>query len=497
MWNVFLVEDEETVRKRVQKIIPWEKHGFRLAGEAGDGEEAFEQIVRLKPDLIISDIVMPVMDGIELLQKVRQAGIDSQFVMLTCINEFEYARQALEYGAFSYVLKLSMTVEQMEAMLHKVRKKLEEQVKLQDQLLLGKFRQYYEQLWSCLSGSENSGSPPTIPPFPDRNARDVLIVSAIGAGEPFRMIQRSPADKSGEPTKTQAHQFSRHGITTWFVWLERNQAGQADLQLWQWARELPAAVFSLPGQTNRLTARWRSLLTGLNRFWYDGDTGLYPCAEDKGGSGFLDRPSLAWTRERELMQAFEEMKIAEFKRLLEQIWADMAQAATPIVQVKLTAERLLHMFDRMSGKPATDPGEMTACGSHAELLRWLADRAERYMLERIEEQALFTDHPEINKIIHYIQLHYHQEISLESMAKLSAMDKNYLSGLFKRKTGMTLIHYVQKIRLEHAAQLLASTDLPLGDIAERVGIASDNYFIKLFKKWYKTTPAEYKRSQLH
>jgi two-component system response regulator YesN len=188
------------------------------------------------------------------------------------------------------------------------------------------------------------------------------------------------------------------------------------------------------------------------------------------------------------------MKIAEFKRLLQGIWSSMEKADVPVMLVKQTADRLHHTFARIATR--TKPGNNMLAGldTHSELLNWLSAQGERYLLEQIDEQSQFTDHPEINKIIQYIRTHYHTTITLESMAKYSAMDKNYLSGLFKRKTDETLIHYVQKTRLEHAARLLENTDLPLGEIAERVGIASDNYFIKMFKKWYHVTPVEYKRT---
>lgn len=108
MWKILLVEDEPFVRRSIRQAIPWEEHGFAIAGEAAHGREALEQLETLAPDIVISDIFMPYMDGIELLKAARSRGSEARFIMLTCAGEFEYARAALEYGATGYILKLSM-----------------------------------------------------------------------------------------------------------------------------------------------------------------------------------------------------------------------------------------------------------------------------------------------------------------------------------------------------------------------------------------------------
>ncbi|MBO9606624.1 MAG: response regulator [Paenibacillaceae bacterium] len=502
MRTVFLVEDEEAVRERVRKLIPWEQLGFRLAGEAGDGEEALERIMQLKPDLIISDIVMPIMDGIELLQHVRRAGLDSQFVMLTCMNEFEYARQALEYGAFSYVLKLSMTVEQMRQLLLKVRAKLDERDSLQAQLAAGPFLRHYGQLWERMFGQDKQpAAPEAAPQFQGKANRRVTIVAALAGGEAERYARSVPRDENGDPLPLQAHAYVKAGIATWFLWREagREREPRDEACIAAWAATLPDAVRTEAADAADLPRQWRQALRKLDAVWYGeaaGSAGIAVGASAGAAAAAAapaGRQTIAWPQERELFQAFEEMKAGEFRRQLAGIWADMAQAAVPSVQVKQTAERLLATFDRIVGRTEPGPFDTDRFRTHGELLAWLQAEGERRLNETIEAHSRFTDHPEINKIVHYIRLHYHTDITLESMAKYAAMDKHYLSGLFRRKTGDTLIHFVHKTRLEHAARLLASTDLSLGEIAERVGIASDNYLIKLFKKGYDMTPAEYKR----
>jgi YesN/AraC family two-component response regulator len=258
MWKVLLVEDETFVRESVKEIIRWEDMGFRLAGEASNGAEALELIRQDPPDLVLCDIVMPQMDGLELLKETRKAGIASKFVMLTCIGDFESMRQAMEFGASNYILKLSMSVKDLRETLAKI-------------------------------GAE--------------------LTSARGA---------------------------------------------------------------------------------------------------QGGS-----------------------------------------AASPIPDDELPSRG--------------------------------GDRA----LPRIT-------HPEVNKIIRYIEQHYDQDITLKSLSKYVMMGENYVSALFKKKTGVTLIHYLHRTRVEKAIDYLKSTDLPVNRIGQSVGFMNDNYFIKIFKRMTGITPSQYR-----
>ncbi|MEK3796564.1 response regulator [Paenibacillus sp. FSL R7-0204] len=251
MWKVLLVEDEVFVRESVREIIAWEELGFTVSGEAGNGAEALEMIRGDTPDLVISDIVMPEIDGVELLRRTREEGFDSRFVMLTCMNDFENVRLAMEYGASNYILKLSMSVNSLRDTLRKISGELEKNRKVEPD-----------------SPQESKVSPP----------------------------------------------------------------------------------------------------------------------------------------------------------------------------------------------------------AHEEI----------------------TSHPEIQKILHYLHEHYAEDITVKSMSQYVMMAENYVSTLFKKKTGHTLIHYLHRVRVDQAIRLLTGSDLPVYEIGNRVGFVSDNYFIKIFKRLTAQTPSQYR-----
>lgn len=106
MLKILIADDEPLVRAGIKSVIPWQQHGFEVIGEAENGLEAYNKIIALKPDILITDIKMPQMDGIELLKTIKKDKIHIQSIILSCFDEFDMVREAMKYGAKDYILKL-------------------------------------------------------------------------------------------------------------------------------------------------------------------------------------------------------------------------------------------------------------------------------------------------------------------------------------------------------------------------------------------------------
>ena len=124
MYRVFLADDEPWILISLKNLIDWGECGFVICGEATDGIKAWERIVRTKPDLIISDIKMPGMDGIELIKKVREEKLRAEVVIISGYSDFEYARAGLKYGCTDYLIK-PVDEEELVGCLEKVKEKLD------------------------------------------------------------------------------------------------------------------------------------------------------------------------------------------------------------------------------------------------------------------------------------------------------------------------------------------------------------------------------------
>ena len=103
MYTLLIVDDEEIERDGMARLIPWEKYGYRLAGTAGNGAEGLDQIGRLRPDIAIVDIKMPVMNGVEMIRRAREAYPDTLCVVLSGYGDYEYTSRAMELGVRHYI----------------------------------------------------------------------------------------------------------------------------------------------------------------------------------------------------------------------------------------------------------------------------------------------------------------------------------------------------------------------------------------------------------
>ncbi|GAA3408622.1 response regulator [Paenibacillus hodogayensis] len=364
MHSILLVEDEVFVRRSICEAIRWEDAGFTIVAEASNGREAMDAIANYAPDIVIADIFMPVMDGIDLLRTVRERGLETPFIMLTCANEFEYARQALEYGASSYILKLSMDDEQLLGALNKARVQLD----------------------------------------------------------------RRSGRRQGENGNVQTDSLERGN-----------------------------AVFGA-----------------------------------KAGSNVPEPFPIPWEWERALIRSFEQLELRECGEQLAALSKHMEDAGIPLTQAMDVAGRLDVLFSRISRKPAPDKAELMRCTGRSQLFDVLTSRMNRYAKGRNAPPPPETDHPEINRIVQYVARSFDEDISLQTMAAYVSMDENYLSGLFRKKTGSTFTGYVHRIRVNEACQFLLHTDLSVAEIGERVGFPNPSYFFKIFKRFAGCTPNEYK-----
>ena len=127
LYRIILVDDEEEVRKSIIRKIKWEENGFLVAGDAENGEDALEKIEALEPDLILTDIRMPYMDGLTLAERVRQKYPSMKIVIFSGYDDFEYAKQAIKLNVTEYILK-PVNVEELTAILKKIKANLDQEI---------------------------------------------------------------------------------------------------------------------------------------------------------------------------------------------------------------------------------------------------------------------------------------------------------------------------------------------------------------------------------
>ncbi|WP_223069790.1 helix-turn-helix domain-containing protein [Paenibacillus caui] len=494
MWSILLVEDEPFVRRSIRNAIPWEEHGFTIAAEASHGLEAMEQIEAISPDIVISDVFMPYMNGIELLQQARKNGSEAAFIMLTCAGEFEYARMALEYGASSYILKLSMDEDQLLQALSKVKSRLEKRTEEETKLQWTAAQDRLPYLWKSAIGKELAAlEEQKLAEFLklQENFR-LTLVSALAGEEELTCEDARRLFLAETEGAIRVMSYSAMGVSTIFIWSDRTAATGTSRKQTFGKQGMPVVLGTVPSGSKgeALGQAWFRNLRWLDYSYYGhSNSGSSNPHRAEEGEGL----SVPWEREQEIIRRFERVAVDECAQKLRELWAFMEDNVMPMVQVKETAERLDRLFARISRKQAFAGCEgLLREVRHRGLLESLLERMFRYAKGRGCQKPEETDHPEINRIIRYLLEHFDEDISLQAMAQLVNMDENYLSGLFKKKTGHTFIGYLQQIRVNEAKVYLAETNLTVAEIGERCGFANPSYFFRIFKRWTGVRPNEYR-----
>ncbi|NQX58264.1 helix-turn-helix domain-containing protein [Paenibacillus qinlingensis] len=483
MWTVLLVEDEVFVRRKVKETMPWKEMGFTIIGEAGNGLEAMERIREYQPDVVITDIVMPLMNGVELLKQARREGFTSRFVMLTVMSDFDNVQQALEFGATSYMLKLYMDHATLAETMSKVHKELLERrnAEIRDAEVV------YRKLWKLMVGRVDStdglGSELLVPGVHGRDLSIIAVQHGLSAYtlDDFTALNLIENDMASAAVW---HSLTIEGVSYLFMWLPATSQFSISTE-----RNLPySLIYTELKPATQLMDTWQSVLVALNEEWYNPTFSAKLCTSV---SSPLRETADTWGLEYEIWHNLEQLRWEAVTGAVNELWGKFEVQNAPQQQVKQAAKRIVHLCERISQLTTSDE-EVILAPDHINFKSAFLARLEAHFKHLSASRIPISDHPEINKIITYLHEHFAEEITLDTLAKLVCMDDKYVSGLFKKKLGVSIIHYLHQIRIEHAQRLLRETDRTISEIGERVGFANDNYFIKIFKRSTGGTPASFR-----
>ena len=481
MWKVLLVEDEMFVRESIKMIINWEELGFTILGEANNGEEALQLLKDKHFDLVITDIKMPVMDGVELLKQARELDLNCKFIMLSCLNEFEYVRQALEFGASNYILKLSMSVSSLVESLTKIKSELEVQSQYSDQ----KINLFYQQIWSKITDLEHDEH--EVVPFIIQELQhfNLTIVSVIRGEERWNSTDHIKKLTCIDFSYAEVtHLYHGEGLTTVFIW-HKPEVPLMDVVA---DNHEYSAVYVTNTHYSQLHMQWKRMIQRLGFAWYEGAKGVFSIDEMDYKESAL---YFAWRKKRDLISNFEKLEKDLCYEIIDEIWKDMRKSHLSMVTVKRIAADLDYTLYSMVQKGNSNQSALFDARSHEELKKEILSKLCTYLNEYKQTQpTIMTDHPEVNKVITYINDNFHKDISVKSMATMISMDENYFSSLFKAKTKESLITYVHHLRIKKALFYLTQTDLTINQISENVGFKNINYFNRIFKRITGATPSQ-------
>ncbi|MBB6730017.1 response regulator [Cohnella zeiphila] len=525
MNKVVLVEDEIFARQGLRNLIDWESCGFRVCGEADNGEEALSAIAEWEPDLIITDIRMPVLDGLELIRTVRASGNrDVKFIIVSGYGDFKYAQQAIKFGVKDFILKPIDEDELTEAL-----KQLASQIE-KDKLLkdasAGYERKALERLLQDQTGEEELAALAELLGLERGGRYGYVIVEANGmtpqAGRTPSDDRPEPRDWRGEIARTAerletaAHPVHLHEVRPG-VWGFPALLGPSDSP-----DALEEAAERL---ASRLRRQWDlpvmvyigEIVSGLGALR---DAYLSACETIQYKFAFADRSVLRRDRlpERELRYA--EFEPAEYAARLEQLEEgdpDSRSAAVDWIFEQIRTKRyapeavqnaIARFVFGVIGAVRSLQGDETELRSLESVLQWreypvtlsgLKERFRAFVEESAELAARLRKNNakgEIVKIKQYIENHYREDINLKSIAAKFYMNPVYLGQLFRKTYGVYFNDFLLQLRIQNAKRLLRQTELRVYEIARSVGFDNADYFVCKFEKVEGKTPTAYRNELL-
>lgn len=512
MFKVLLVDDEVFVRKGLQELIDWEQLGYVVAGEAENGEEALAMMESLRPDLVITDIRMPVLDGLELIRSVMETGgLDPIFIIISGYHDFKYAQQALRYGVHDYVLK-PIDDEELSAALKKLAGKIgmkrlgalaaEKQMAsavlemlVQEHPEIGDVNQYA----AALGLKALSPYAYAIVEFhynPDVDAPGIKAVQEV----------LSHRDKRGEDIPVFEQQPGKYGILITADYLANFggnlHAGLLSLRS-SLLKHLNTPVSLYAGETVHNLAHVRqSYLTAV-------EASRHKYAQEKEGvilhQQIADKPLHVLDMDQglfnQLMVQLEENDVAGFTKTINSMFRLFhAQRFAPSAvgnSIRRCVISMIQVIKEMDGGE-TIPRAMQDMMSW-EGRNWSLQRLKEQFIVAMTEAAGYVTQLRkeqakggIEKIKKYIDIHYNENISLRSIATKFYMNPVYLGQLFRKSYGVYFNDYLLKLRVQEAKKLLRQTDLRMYEVAERVGFQNADYFVTQFEKLEHMSPTEYR-----
>lgn len=527
-YRVLLADDEEEIRTGISRKIDWTALGFSLAGEASNGAEALELAEQLRPDVVLTDIKMPFMDGLELCRRLRQSLPAAKLVVFSGFDDFEYARQAVGMGVSEYILKPINAPELMEV-LTKLREQMDRQ-RLERRDMETLRHRYEESLpilrelfyTRLLSGQ--------LPPdqVQERAARYEIelppghwAAALVHAGLPG---EREGADRD-ELVLLSVQSFLEEHFSLEDCAARAVLYGDTVALLVRLAG--PGSLYPLLEELERLSLLSQSYLgipltagvgliclgpEELHRGVEGARSALDYRALVRGGQviyiGDLEPQSSAdlpfeEEDQRALSAAIKLGTPEQVEQVVRELMGRLKQAGLSLSRCRLFLLELVTCLVRLTrsggvaveevfGDNFTGAVSISDFSSLEELGWWLGERCLK-LHALLGQRRTDSTWRLVESAKTYIAGHYaDEELSVEALCSHIHLSPTYFSTLFKREVGLSFTAYVTQVRMDEAARLLRDTDEKTYRIAERTGYSDPNYFSYVFKKQFGLSPSKFR-----
>ena len=543
MLKIFLAEDEVVVRETIKRMIPWEELGFELVGEAADGEMALPLLIRQQPDLLITDIKMPFMDGLTLARLAKKEIPGLKVVILSGYDDFNYAKQAIGIGVEDYLLK-PITKNALIERLSEIRSRYEHE-KTQ--------KEYYEKFQREMQAYEKNSS---------RDFFEALVGGSMDMMEVYKRAEKLGLDIVAEAynvlifTMNCDEDFSgqRDEYSSWeaesLELLENFFAGHSSAMLFR------SNIFSygvlLKGQRETIEENTRACVDEIRkilsrqdgrrewflavgqsverlsqiqksyhtasrafsqRYLYDENILYYDAMETMehpGGqaetedNAYLQKVDVNALNPAILQKFLSNGLQEETENFVKDYFYAIGQEPMEslvfrnyvILNVRFSVISFIKGLgcDTNEMESADTEEVLAESGKNMESAIAYAKKMISQAIEIRDQNSGNKNRSILKTAVDFIDSHYmDEEISLNTVANVANVSSNHFSALFSQNMGQTFIEYLTTLRMNKAKELLRCTGMRSSEIAGEIGYKDAHYFSYLFKKTQGMTPSDYRK----
>lgn len=478
MHKVMIVDDESWAIRGIRNAFDWEKNGFEIIGQFTSAYNAWDAILTEKPDLVFTDIRMPDISGLDLMQRAKAHELDTEFVVVSGYAEFKYAQEALRYGALNYFLK-PLDVDMADSFIAELAMHFSKRSAARNQLLLDALTSpHAEEIKRYLP----------LPEGADECYYQVLAIDFKGDPLDFRKLLSLEAKpvtamevEAGTNKKLIVLMTEHKACLTWDELVLKNTGMNT------------VGISSVSSQ-----------LTHMSKLIKEADLSASQAFLDEGAQVVHYEPKVQLVKPciDEIHRIIQGNQLGDMDAYINGLQAYFKDRQLGMSEVVYLWNQAVGILINACAEQLKDMeldflnyAEIKERFEHFEsLCSFLHDVlvSIRQGTNRSLHEGDILSH--FNKMVAYIDGHYEQKLYLKDLSAQFYINQVYCCQLFKKNLGKTFSEYVSELRIKKARELLKKTDLSIEEIAIQTGYVEYYYFNKVFKKHCGITPSKFRKS---
>lgn len=498
MYNVMLIDDEKLIIQGLTNIIEWEEIGLKVVETALNGYEALEKFKEKSVDIIITDISMPRLTGLELIKEIREINSKTKFVILTGYDEFAYAKEAIKYGVESYILK-PINEEELQETLVKMVKDLDNKKKEKNKVLdkntklieyiEGKLNEKYIYDMKNLLSIDIKDKAYTVSNINiSRKYKDGIYINVSEILERYTEDKYEVLHKYDDEAiliNSWDKEISRAEIINYYEDIKDKLIKESNEEIFISIGDIVFDIKELSKSYSTAKKLKKYILTeGTNKCVY------------KEKLKDVKEHNKSFKEEIEhINKLIIEKNISDLEKYISSILDNKELTPKNIydfsIKVIILIDNISNEFklDQKYGKDSLSNTIIKLCNESTR------ESVKAFIIREIEEliEAMYVNiikySPVVQQIVNAINDRYYEELSLKTLAHQYNINSSYLGQIFSKETGTSFSEYLNKIKNMKAKELILNTNMRINDIAKEVGYIDTSYFYRKFKKYYGVSPS--------